>query len=64
MKNEEDVKNYVFIEWRGLASKKDYEPFTNNSIITFGMRKDLSLGGAFPVSQKGKQRRKTRPSVF
>jgi hypothetical protein len=57
--NSNDINNYVFIEWRGLLNKKSYEAFTNNAIITFGLRKDLSLSTIFASSTN---KNKPRPN--
>lgn len=38
------ITNYIYFEWRGLLSKERYAPFTNNAILTLGLRKTLELG--------------------
>jgi hypothetical protein len=65
--------NYLFVEWRGLLSKKAYEGFTNTAIITVGFRKDLALSNTFATaastvkaSATGRKTvtHKRRPSIF
>lgn len=65
VKNSGEVKNYLFLEWRGLLSKKRYAAFTNNTILTFGVRKDLSRTIPFAAAENKKHRYlKSRPSLF
>lgn len=59
--NEAAKENYLFVEWRGLLSKKKYPAFDNIAILTFGFRKNLSLGNAMPVSTGN---RKRIPALF
>jgi hypothetical protein len=39
-----EVTNYVYFEWRGLLSKERYTAFSNNAILTLGLRKTLEIG--------------------
>ena len=61
VKSTEDTKNFLYIEWRGLSSKKAYPSFTNNSIITIGYRGDLSLTHIFSAGSN-KSSAKINPS--
>ncbi|MDB5089720.1 MAG: hypothetical protein JWR09_3714 [Mucilaginibacter sp.] len=62
-----DISNYIFFEWRGLLSKKNYSTFDNNRILTLGLRKTLDLtgGGAFAAGTgNGSNKRNiVRPSL-
>lgn len=66
-----EISNYVFFEWRGLLSKHNFSAFTNNRILTLGIRKTLDLtgGGAFSVGDDGepvkspKKRNRVRMSL-
>jgi hypothetical protein len=50
----DNITNYVFVEWRGLLSKKNFSAFTNNTILTIGVRKDLgSVGRSITASSTG-----------
>lgn len=40
-----EITNYLFMEWRGLLSRDRYAPFTNNRILTIGIKKTLELRG-------------------
>lgn len=54
-----EITNYIFMEWRGLLSKEPYAAFTNNRILTIGLRKTLEIsGGIFSASDR--QRRGSR----
>jgi hypothetical protein len=58
-KGKTDAINYIFLEWRALLSKQRYSAFTNNAIITLGVRKTLELGsGIFQANNKGKGTRR------
>lgn len=64
----DEVTNYIYFEWRGLLSKKPYEAFNNNTILTLGLRKTLELGGggssAFrQASSGGKNRNRIRRAI-
>lgn len=50
----EEISNYIYFEWRCLLSNNRYANFTNNRILTVGIRKTLELtgGGAFSASNK------------
>ena len=51
------ITNYVFFEWRGLLSKERFSAFTNNTILTLGIRKTLEIGGSsasFAAADNGK----------
>ncbi|MGJ1225349.1 hypothetical protein ACR78H_07420 [Sphingobacterium siyangense] len=37
------VPTYLFIEWRGILNGKDYAQFSNNRIISFGIRSDIGF---------------------
>jgi hypothetical protein len=68
-RDEEKRSNYLYIEWRGLLNKKAYEPFTNNTIITIGFRKDLKLTNTFAtaVADRGNPKKlsdKKPPAIF
>ncbi|RYY33772.1 MAG: hypothetical protein EOP46_15475 [Sphingobacteriaceae bacterium] len=55
--------NYLFFEWRNLLSKQAYAAFSNNRILTIGVRKTISFSaGAFPANDL--KRRATRKTVF
>jgi hypothetical protein len=67
--DEEARSNYLYIEWRGLLNKKAYEPFTNNTIITVGFRKDLKLANTFAAAvstsdDQKKLKNKKPPAIF
>lgn len=55
--DEETRSNFLFLEWRGLLSKKRFPGFDNVSMITFGFRKNLALANTFPVGSSGKHKR-------
>jgi hypothetical protein len=62
----EQINNYIFMEWRSLLSKKRYPAFTNNAVLTLGIRKTLELSGGsiFPAASKSKVRRKNSKGHF
>ena len=46
-KNEE-ILNYIFLEWRSLLFKNLFPGFSNNTILTMGLRKNLSITSSSP----------------
>lgn len=52
-----DVTNYIFLEWRSLLSRDRYPAFTNNRIVTLGFRKTLEMSsGIFSAGSGGRSR--------
>jgi hypothetical protein len=60
MGKSKEITNYVFMEWRGQLGKSRYADFTNNRILTVGVRKTLDLsGGIFQSATTDKSIKET-----
>jgi hypothetical protein len=72
IKNSNDKKNYIFLEWRGLANKHKYPGYDNTALFTLGYHSNLSLTHIFATGKgaeaankrDGKKKKQFNSTIF